>query len=79
VAQLIAIRTSALEEKATACSLIGCYIGDLGAAFYPHVQATVEIMVPLLKFYADEGARDPWQWRRRGLTGGQTSDSLRRS
>ena len=53
--QMIGIRTSALEEKATACSLISCYIDDLGEAFAPYVEETAKIMVPLLKYLAHEG------------------------
>ena len=34
----VAIRTSTLEEKATACSMIGCYVDELKEGFFPYVK-----------------------------------------
>ena len=34
----MAIRTSTLEEKATACSMIGCYVDELKEGFFPYVK-----------------------------------------
>lgn len=55
--KLVAIRTSTLEEKATACSMIGCYVDELKAGFFPYVKQVADIMVPLLKFYFHEDVR----------------------
>lgn len=51
------IRTSALEEKATACTLLSNYIGQLGAGFYPYVEEAAKTMIPLLKFYISDDVR----------------------
>lgn len=51
----ITIRTSALEEKATACSMLHSYVADLKDAFFPYVQEVARILVPLIKFqYMDD-------------------------
>ncbi|KAJ1877072.1 importin subunit beta-3, partial [Kickxella alabastrina] len=55
--QQIGIRTTGLEEKFEAIELIGFYARDLGAAFLPFVPQTLEIMIPLFKFYYHEGVR----------------------
>jgi hypothetical protein len=36
--QVLAIRTSTLEEKATACNMIVCYLDELKEGFFPYVQ-----------------------------------------
>ncbi|KAJ2722638.1 importin subunit beta-3 [Coemansia sp. Benny D115] len=53
----IGIRTSALEDKLDAVELIGSYASDLGAGFLPYAAQTLEIIVPLFKFYYHEGVR----------------------
>jgi len=53
----IAIRTSVLEEKATACNMLCCYVDELKEGFFPYIQPTVETMVPLLDFYFHEDVR----------------------
>lgn len=51
----ITIRTSALEEKATACSMLQSYATELKGAFLPYVQDVAKILVPLIKFrYMDD-------------------------
>jgi len=51
----ITIRTSALEEKATACSMLHSYVADLKEGFFPYVQDVARILVPLIKFqYMDD-------------------------
>uniref|UniRef100_A0A7S0J6U6 TOG domain-containing protein n=1 Tax=Calcidiscus leptoporus TaxID=127549 RepID=A0A7S0J6U6_9EUKA len=51
----ITIRTSALEEKATACSMLHSYVMDLKEGFFPYVQDVARILVPLIKFqYMDD-------------------------
>lgn len=53
----ISLRTSVLEEKATACSMICCYADELKEGFYPYVEQVTQLMVPLLKFYFHEEVR----------------------
>uniref|UniRef100_A0A0C9QU83 TSA: Wollemia nobilis Ref_Wollemi_Transcript_9431_3919 transcribed RNA sequence n=1 Tax=Wollemia nobilis TaxID=56998 RepID=A0A0C9QU83_9CONI len=53
----IGIRTSVLEEKATACNMLCCYADELKEGFYPWVDQVVQILVPLLKFYFHEEVR----------------------
>ncbi|KAK9810031.1 hypothetical protein WJX72_003666 [[Myrmecia] bisecta] len=53
----ISIRTSVLEEKATACNMLCCYADELKEGFYPYVEQVTHIMVPLLKFYFHEEVR----------------------
>lgn len=33
----VSIRTSVLEEKATACNMLCCYVDELKEGFYPYV------------------------------------------
>jgi len=53
----ISIRTSVLEEKATACNMLCCYVDELKEGFLPFLQPVVETMVPLLDFYFHEDVR----------------------
>ncbi|KAK8961974.1 hypothetical protein KSP40_PGU006553 [Platanthera guangdongensis] len=53
----IGIRTSVLEEKATACYIICCYADELKEGFYPWIDQVVPTLVPLLKFYFHEQVR----------------------
>ncbi|KAJ1726941.1 importin subunit beta-3, partial [Coemansia biformis] len=55
--QQVGIRTTALEEKCDAVELLGTYARDLGAAFLPHAAETLELMMPLFRFYFHEGVR----------------------
>lgn len=48
--QSVGIRTSGLEDKATACSMLVCYARELKHAFAEYVERTAEVLVPLLKF-----------------------------
>ena len=51
----ITIRTSALEEKATACSMLRTYAQELREAFLPYVQEVARVLVPLIRFqYMDD-------------------------
>ena len=50
----ISIRTSVLEEKATACNMLYCYANELKEGFYPYVEPVMQLMLPLLKFYVHE-------------------------
>jgi len=53
----ITLRTSMLEEKATACNMLCCYADELKEGFLPWVEQVTEIMVPLLKFWYHEEVR----------------------
>jgi len=55
--KLVAIRTSSLEEKATACNMLCCYADELKDGFFPYVKQVADIMVPLLKFWLHEEVR----------------------
>jgi len=51
----ITIRTSALEEKATACNMLRTYALELKDAFFPHVGDVTQVLVPLIAFqYMDD-------------------------
>lgn len=53
----VGIRTSALEDKATACTMIACFIAELRGGFYSYVQQVTHLMVPLLKFFYHDECR----------------------
>ena len=52
--KVIAIKTSALEEKATACNMLCCYADELKEGFWPYVESSLKILVPLLKYFHEE-------------------------
>ncbi|EEF36904.1 importin-5 [Ricinus communis] len=53
----IGIKTSVLEEKATACNMLCCYADELKEGFFPWIDQVATTMVPLLKFYFHEEVR----------------------
>uniref|UniRef100_A0A0D9VXV9 TOG domain-containing protein n=1 Tax=Leersia perrieri TaxID=77586 RepID=A0A0D9VXV9_9ORYZ len=53
----IGIRTSLLEEKATACNMLYCYADELKEGFFPWIDQVATTLVPLLKFYFHEEVR----------------------
>ncbi|CAL9024177.1 unnamed protein product [Prunus brigantina] len=53
----IGIRTSVLEEKATACNMLCCYADELKEGFFPWIDQVAPTLVPLLKFYFHEEVR----------------------
>ncbi|GJN23631.1 hypothetical protein PR202_gb11295 [Eleusine coracana subsp. coracana] len=53
----IGIRTSLLEEKATACNMLCCYAEELSEGFFPWIDQVTTTLVPLLKFYFHEEVR----------------------
>ncbi|GMH40252.1 hypothetical protein BSKO_08156 [Bryopsis sp. KO-2023] len=55
--RILTIRTSILEEKATACQMLCCYVDELKDGFVPYVKEVTHLMVPLLKFYFAEDVR----------------------
>lgn len=55
--QSFGIKTSGLEDKATACQMLVCYARELKGAFAEYVEEVTKLMVPLLKFYFHDGVR----------------------
>ena len=55
--QTFGIKTTGLEEKATACQMLVCYARELKHSFGRYVEDTLKIMVPLLKFYFHDAIR----------------------
>ncbi|KAI4386303.1 hypothetical protein MLD38_004244 [Melastoma candidum] len=53
----IGIKTSVLEEKATACNMLCCYADELKEGFFPWIEHVAPTLVPLLKFYFHEEVR----------------------
>ncbi|XP_065851907.1 uncharacterized protein [Euphorbia lathyris] len=53
----IGIKTSVLEEKATACNMLCCYADELKEGFFPWIDQVTTTLVPLLKFYFHEEVR----------------------
>jgi len=53
----ICIRTSTLEEKSTACSMLCCYAEELREGFYQYIDEIVQLFVPLLRFAFHEEVR----------------------
>ncbi|KAE8684056.1 ARM repeat superfamily protein isoform 2 [Hibiscus syriacus] len=54
---MIGIKTSVLEEKATACNMLCCYADELKEGFFPWIDQVATTLVPLLKFYFHEEVR----------------------
>ncbi|OQR84168.1 importin-like protein [Achlya hypogyna] len=44
----VSIRTSLLEEKATACQMLSSMVGDLKVAFFPYVERVTQVLTPLM-------------------------------
>jgi len=55
--QNFGIKTSGLEDKATACQMLVCYARELKEHFVEYAEQTVKLMVPMLKFYFHDGVR----------------------
>ncbi|XP_049800660.1 importin-5 [Schistocerca nitens] len=55
--QNFGIRTSGLEDKATACEMLVCYARELKEGFADYAEEVVRLMVPMLKFYFHDGVR----------------------
>ncbi|KAG8470763.1 hypothetical protein KFE25_009184 [Diacronema lutheri] len=53
----ISIRTSALEEKATACSMLTTYAQELRAGFFPYVREVASVLGELVSFEYMEDVR----------------------
>lgn len=46
----VRVRTSYLEEKATACRMIACLVSDLKDSFYPFAEQSATVLLPLMLF-----------------------------
>lgn len=55
--KMFGIKTSGLEDKATACEMLVCYAKELKSAFSPYVESVTELMLPLLKFMFHDSVR----------------------
>ncbi|GFG38740.1 hypothetical protein Cfor_07043, partial [Coptotermes formosanus] len=55
--QNFGIRTSGLEDKASACEMLVCYARELKEGFADYAEEVVKLMVPMLKFYFHDGVR----------------------
>lgn len=55
--QSFGIASGGLEEKATACSMLVCYVKELGGKFGDYVEEVAQLMIPLLKFYFYDAVR----------------------
>ena len=53
----ISINTAVVEEKATACSMVLCYVEELHEHFYPYIETVAELMMPLIKFFFHDEVR----------------------
>lgn len=53
--KLFGIKTSGLQDKATACEMLVCYARELKGAFASYVEPVTELMLPLLKFMFHDG------------------------
>ncbi|KAG5066102.1 hypothetical protein JHK86_009833 [Glycine max] len=51
------LHASVVEEKATACSMLCCYVDELKEGFFPWIDQVGGTLVPLLKFYFHEEVR----------------------
>jgi len=51
----VALKTSLLEEKATACNMLVCYFAELGEGMFAYIEQVATEMVKLLAYvYSDE-------------------------
>jgi hypothetical protein len=51
----VALKTSKLEEKATACNMLVCYFSELGEGMFSYIEHVATEMVKLLEYvYSDE-------------------------
>ncbi|CAF1165724.1 unnamed protein product, partial [Didymodactylos carnosus] len=54
--QAFGIKTSGLEEKSSACSMLVGYARELKEGSDNYVEETTKLMIPLLRFYFHEAA-----------------------
>jgi len=49
--------TSSLEEKATACSMLCSFAHEINEGFFPYVQESAKVMLPLMEYYLNDEVR----------------------
>ncbi|VDN02262.1 unnamed protein product [Thelazia callipaeda] len=55
--KMFGIKTTGLEDKATACEMLVCYARELKSAFSPYIEPVTQLMLPLLKFMFHDAVR----------------------
>jgi hypothetical protein len=55
--KILGIRTADMEEKSNACNALAHIVEALQEGFYPYIEKTLTIMLPLLKFYYHDDVR----------------------
>jgi hypothetical protein len=53
----VALKTSLLEEKATACNMLVCYFSELGEGMFNYIETVATEMVKLLSYVYSEEVR----------------------
>lgn len=53
----MAIKTSILEDKCTAVEMLLCYAQEMGGMFHTYVEDIIKMVLPMLKFYLNDGVR----------------------
>eukprot|EP01097_Dermamoeba_algensis_P002108 TRINITY_DN1837_c0_g3_i1.p1 TRINITY_DN1837_c0_g3~~TRINITY_DN1837_c0_g3_i1.p1 ORF type:complete len:1076 (-),score=326.43 TRINITY_DN1837_c0_g3_i1:39-3266(-) len=53
----IGIKTSTMEEKATACNMLFCFVSELKEHFFDFVEPIGKIAIPLITFYYHDDVR----------------------
>ena len=56
--QQIGIKTSAIEEKCRAFEMLVIHVSTLGDNFGPYFGATLELVLPNLRFFFHDGVRE---------------------
>ncbi len=51
------LKTSLLEEKSTGCSMLCAFASDLKLAFFPYVDQTAKVLLPLVSYTFNEDVR----------------------
>ncbi len=54
----VGIKTSSMEDKATAFEVLAIYIVELGVSFAPYVEQTLDLCLEGLRFLFDSRVRE---------------------
>ncbi|EGF83115.1 hypothetical protein BATDEDRAFT_33995 [Batrachochytrium dendrobatidis JAM81] len=55
--QRMAIKTAYIDDKCTAVEMLMCYVKELGPLFHPHVEETMQMILPMFGFIFHDGVR----------------------
>jgi importin-5 len=55
--RVVGVNTVVLQEKATGCNMLFSYVHALKEHFFPHLKHTIDIVMPLLRFYFSDEVR----------------------